>query len=88
MMYGFFAYAMINFLFFIRQAPADGGGTETPTVVWRMFSGHWMAFYSAAFAVLYSAARAKENIRRCANGHPVPPNSSFCTQCGQSVLWR
>lgn len=83
MMYGFFVYAAINFLLFLGQAPADGGGGETPAIVWRGFSGHWMAFYSAALAILYSAARTSQTTRRCINGHPISQNSSFCATCGQ-----
>jgi hypothetical protein len=60
MVYGFFGYAIINFLLFIAVAPSGGHGANPPTVVWRGFSGHWMAFYSAAFAILYSAVRPEE----------------------------
>lgn len=56
MVYGFLGYALVNFLIFMPQAPKGGTGGETPAVVWRGFSGHWMAFYSAALAILYSAA--------------------------------
>jgi hypothetical protein len=46
MVYGFFGYAIVNFLFFMTKAPSGGGGANPPAVVWRGFSGHWMAFYS------------------------------------------
>ena len=51
MVYGFFAYAAVNFLLFITKAPKGGGGANPPAVVWRGFSGHWMAFYSAALGI-------------------------------------
>ncbi len=72
-MFGFSVYAVINFTIFIAKAPHGGSGPELPAIFWRGFSGHWMAFYSAAFAALYSAAHAKRNGWRCLNG-------AFC--CG------
>jgi hypothetical protein len=86
MVYGFFGYAVANFLFFMTKAPTGGGGANPPAVVWRGFSGHWMAFYSAAFALLYSAARTEDRSLRCANGHLASSNAIFCPQCGQPVL--
>jgi hypothetical protein len=86
MVYGFFGYAMVNFLLFISHAPADDGGVNPPAVVWRGFSGHWMAFYSAALAIFYSATRTNIESHHCLNGHPVPTNADFCTRCGQSVI--
>ncbi len=56
MVYGFFGYAFLNFLIFLPHASKGGAGNGTPVMVWRGFSGHWMAFYSAALAILYSAA--------------------------------
>src|ERR1035441_582986 len=56
MVYGFFYYAMVNFAIFIFQSPPGGFEGNPPAVVWRGFSGHWMAFYSAALGILYSAA--------------------------------
>jgi hypothetical protein len=38
-----------------------------PASVWRGFSGHWMAFYSAALAVLCSAAHTADTAPRWAN---------------------
>jgi hypothetical protein len=85
MVYGFFGYAVINFALFMLQAPTGGSGNPT-AIEWRGFSGHWMAFYSAALAILYSAAKASQNARRCLNGHPIPPDASFCTRCGQPAM--
>src|SRR5262245_26832033 len=52
--YGFFGYAAVNFLLFIFMAPGRSSSPGTPPVILRGFSGHWMAFYSAAVAVFYS----------------------------------
>lgn len=89
--YFFFAYAIVNFILFM--VIDIGGGLEkstengTPPNIFRGFSGHWMAFYSAAMAMLYSAIHAKEHdeTRRCLNGHPVSPSAKFCEECGAVV---
>jgi hypothetical protein len=86
MVYGFFGYAVVNFLFFMTEAPIGGSGANPPAVVWRGFSGHWMAGYSAALAILYSAARTEDTSVRCASGHAASPNAIYCTRCGQPVL--
>lgn len=69
--YAFLAYAFLNFLIFLPQAPGkkDYPGDGTPVVVWRGFSGHWMVFYAAALAILYSAARTPSESRI----EPPPP---------------
>ena len=89
MTYGFFIYAVVNFAIFIilvsMHPPAKGGGAPPPEVL-HGFSGHWMAFYSAAFAILYAAARTEGSGPRCANGHVASPNAAYCTRCGQSVV--
>lgn len=89
MTYGFFAYAFVNFMLFMAVAPPRGAvrGANAPPEVFRGFSGHWMAFYLAAAANLYSAivvSRA-DPARRCPNGHPVPPAAAFCEACGAAV---
>ncbi len=58
MVYGFLGYAMVNFAIFFFQASQGGSGANPRAVEWRGFSGHWMAFYSAALAILYSASGA------------------------------
>ena len=58
MVYAFGGYAVINFLLFMIHAPNGGNGANPPAAVWRGFSGHWMAFYSAALAIFYSASRS------------------------------
>lgn len=41
-------------------------------------------FYSAAFAILYSAAYVKDrdSARRCSKGHPVGALAQSCERCG------
>lgn len=89
MTFGFFIYAFVNFIVFIALGPASrGGGGDTPPSVIRGFSGHWMAFYSAAFSILYSAIQIKRKglVRRCPNGHEVSLDAAFCEECGQAVF--
>ena len=85
MVYGFLGYTLVNFLLFMTTAPSGGSGNP-PAVVWRGFSGHWMAFYSAALAILYSAARTVDTSSRCTNGHVASSNAAYCPRCGQPVL--
>jgi hypothetical protein len=87
MVYGFFGYALLNFALFITHAPLKGGSGSMPPSVVRGFSGHWMAFYAAALAILYSALHAKDRdaSRRCLNGHLVGPLAQFCERCGVRV---
>ena len=89
MTYGFFAYAVINFAIFFASAPRRGAaiGAGAPPEVFRGFSGHWMAFYSAAAAILYSAISVtnRDPARRCPNGHPVSPSAKYCEACGTPI---
>ena len=87
MVYGFFGYALLNFALFIMRAPLKGESGAMPPTVVRGFSGHWMAFYAAALAILYSAAHVKDldASRRCLNGHAVGPLAQFCERCGKLV---
>jgi hypothetical protein len=87
MTYGLAGYAVFNFAVFAMATPTTGqAGPMSPEVV-RGFSGHWMAFYSAALAILYSAANMwdQSRERHCPNGHEVQPLARFCDQCGQPV---
>jgi hypothetical protein len=88
MVYGFFGYALLNFVVFMAAGPRAGAAGPMPPIVVRGFSGHWMAFYSAAAAALYSATHAAERdkARRCVNGHAVGPLARFCEQCGLAVI--
>lgn len=91
LVYGLFEYAFVNFFYFFTQEAATGGGGnggDPPAIVWHGFSGHWMVFYLAALAILYSATRENASETRCLNGHLVPPGANFCTQCGQAATHR
>ena len=56
-LYGLVGYAVVNFAIFIATAKNAGPGLMPPAVV-RGLSGHWMAIYALALAVLYSGAKA------------------------------
>ncbi len=88
MTYGFFGYALFNFALFMFLAPKGGGAGPMPPQIVRGFSGHWMAFYSAALAVLYSASELWDQAGelRCPGGHTVQPLSKFCDQCGLTIV--
>ena len=55
-LYGLVAYALVNFGIFL-MSPGKGGAGLMPPAAVRGFSGHWMAIYAMAFAVLYSGAK-------------------------------
>jgi hypothetical protein len=89
LVYGFLGYAVVNFMYFFFRAPTGrDDGANPPAMVWRGFSGHWMVFYLAAIAILYSAARQDAQSLRCVNGHAVQANATFCARCGQPVMHR
>jgi hypothetical protein len=89
MVYGFSGYAFLNFALFLGSGGSSGPGNtglNPPANVWRGFSGHWMVFYSAALAILYSAVNEGSGALRCVNGHRVSRGAVYCTICGQPVL--
>jgi hypothetical protein len=86
-LYGLFGYAILNFLYFIVVSPGKGAATaagRAPAIIVRGFSGHWMVFYAASFAILFSYLHVDEadDARRCANGHRVSAVAKFCETCG------
>lgn len=90
--YFFFGYGILNFALYaltdLNCGSGRGSGDGTSSNVYRGFSGHWMAFYWTAIAVLYSAIHAKEHdkARKCLNGHPVTPSAKFCKECGSKII--
>jgi hypothetical protein len=86
--YVVFGYGILNFIYFMATTMNHGqpNGDAPPQVI-RGFSGHWMIFYSAAFAALYSAyVVGYSNFRRrCPNGHVVPLTAKFCEECGAQL---
>lgn len=84
--YIIFGYAILNFIVFMATTGGQSKhltGDAPPAVV-RGFSGHWMIFYGAAFAILYSRFHAPHlyRPRKCPQGHEVSPAASFCSECG------
>ncbi len=76
-------YAIANFLLFMFQTTQ--GPKADAAVQARGFSGHWLIFYGAAAATLYSAVQLRQHgdkPRTCLNGHTVPLTARFCEQCG------
>lgn len=74
--FGFFAYAIVNFMLCM-----SGLGNE-----FRIFSGHWMAFYSTAVAVMYSAARVhRVDARGWSLGHPGTPRAGDRQERGMPI---
>ena len=82
LLYGLFAYAFINFF---RGFASFGRGDDRDSLdTIRTFSGHWLVFYYAAFATLYSFHNLTgvRPIRICANGHVGDVEDEFCRKCG------
>ena len=60
-----FGYAIINFIIFAiatRHVPKSHYSSKIISLAdFKVFSGHWMAFYFAAFAILYSATHERKS---------------------------
>ena len=54
LVYAATGYAVLNFVFISGSLPSSGSKGMTAET-WRLFSGHWIAFYCASFALLYAA---------------------------------
>jgi hypothetical protein len=85
--YILFGYAIFNFAMFMATTahqPKQQTAGDAPPAVIRGFSGHWMIFYGAAFAILYSRIHAPQlyRPRKCPQGHDASPVARFCSQCG------
>jgi hypothetical protein len=85
--YVIFGYAIFNFILFmfiVNGHPKPAG--DAPPSVIRGFSGHGMAFYSAAFAILYAVIHSPNLLRerKCPWGHSVSPAARFCPECGHA----
>jgi hypothetical protein len=64
-LYVLFAYAILNFIWsiFTSNGSSQPQGDPSPSV-FRGFSGHWMVFYGAAFATLYSVFQSPDLLRQ------------------------
>ena len=83
-----FCYAIFNFILFLVSTAGQPKpkGAAPPSIV-RGFSGHWMLFYGAAFATIYSAIHAPRLLRepKCPQGRAVAPTDRFCPKCGTAL---
>ena len=62
LVYAFAFYAFVSFLHYVVNGVASGNQPRPlGEADWRGFSGHWMAAYSGALAVLWSAAHLDES---------------------------
>lgn len=83
-----FVYAFVNFFVAIEHAPAAKSSTRALTSsTLRAFSGHWMLFYGAAFAIMLSAYRKPALLKaaHCPSGHEVARADRFCPSCGAAI---
>lgn len=87
-LYVVFGYAILNFIVFLLAGKHEAGGLLSAE--FRGFSGHWMVFYGAAFATLYSVRHAPHLLRdsKCLNGHSVSGMAQFCPECGAAIPRR
>jgi hypothetical protein len=90
LLYGLFAYVLLNFFLFMgttANGASQGDSASSPQVV-RGFSGHWLIFYYAAFAIAYSAFAKPDLLRDavCKLGHVASPSDKFCSECGSPVF--
>jgi hypothetical protein len=86
--YALAAYALANFLWFIatNQSQDHLKNVNAASVI-RAFSGHWLVFYGAAFAIFYSAYRNPRLLlrQRCPDGHDISASDVFCPTCGKKL---
>jgi hypothetical protein len=86
--YALLAYAIANFIGFMVTTGSEPQpeGNAPPSVV-RGFSGHWLIFYGAAFAIFFSAYRNPRLLKKqkCSNGHDVSAADIFCPTCGSKI---
>jgi hypothetical protein len=87
-LYGLFGYAVLNFIVGmggVANHRKESGATSFEEV--RLFSGHWMVFYGAALATLFSAINRPKLLKgsKCVQGHDVSPLDQFCPKCGTAV---
>ena len=89
LLYGLFVYVFLNFFLFMGHAESGASPDESPSSpeIARGFSGHWLLFYYAAFAIAYSAFKRPELLGDavCQMGHKALPSDKFCSECGSPV---
>ncbi len=86
---GVFVYFLLVMFVFWLKTHGSGGNTElkewAPQDVAVFFSSGWMSFYSALFAIYFSALKTIPWPRRCPNGHKVAPGRGYCEECGALI---
>lgn len=82
--YVIFYYAIGNFLVFWSRG-MFGSAKPDKGPPWQGFSGHWLIFYGAAAAMLYSSLHSYTHEWVCTNGHLAEANDKFCRECAQPV---
>jgi hypothetical protein len=87
--YALALYTIVNLTIFTVRTIArpQPKGNIQPAVL-RSLSGHWMAFYAAAFAFLYSQLKAgrPERVRQCPAGHLLAESDDLCPFCGAAPV--
>ena len=78
---GVFIYGFINF--FVGISTIDNASE-----VWgetRIFTGHYLIFYGAAFAVMFSIFNKPEILQpiTCSQGHEMGIDDAYCPVCGR-----
>lgn len=80
-----FLYVLVPYIF-INFFVGIALGPKTEADNFRIFSGHWMFFYFAGMAMLYSADQLGSlEPRTCPHGHEVSPFAKFCEECGSEL---
>ena len=86
--YALFGYALANFIWcYAVMQSGTPSEANPPLAEIRLFSGHWLVFYAAGFAILLSAYRNPRLLKkhRCLKGHDVSSIDAFCPKCGSKV---
>ena len=91
LLYGLFVYAFASFLITMQQLEGiSRPNSPFSPLTTRAFSGHWLVFYFASFAVSYSAMMRPDLLANalCSAGHKANPTEKFCSECGGPVSIR
>jgi len=68
-------FAVFFFPVLAKRSPGDSP---------QMFVLFPITFYAVSFCVMYSLINVEkhDSVRRCLNGHAIPPLAKFCEECG------
>src|SRR5438552_6335710 len=89
MVYGFFAYAFVNFMFFMTKAPSGSNGANPPAEVWRGSPG--IGWRSTQPRSLFSILLLVPRIQACGvptgiQHRPLLPTVRGAVNCPQSSV--